>query len=554
MPRQRNSLLTVLLALWALALIAQSVVAEGRIRFREMSRPWGIDFRHHHGGSGERYMPETMVGGVVIFDYDADGDVDLFFVDGGAMPGYQGEPTRSRLLRNDSGGPDGPRFVDVTAGSGIQVTGYGCGAVAGDVDNDGDLDLYVTAFGENQLFRNNGDGSFTDVTARAGVGDPRWSGGASLADVDRDGDLDLYVANYVDFTIESHKRCGEEKGMHGYCIPSAYNNLGDRFYRNRGDGTFEDRTREAGFAAAVGAGLGVVFGDLNNDSWPDLYVANDMTPNFLFLNQGDGTFEDLSLLSGTAYGDRGPAEAGMGVDLADLDGNGLFDIVVTNFELETNSLYQNEGEGIFADVRYAIGLAQPSLHKLTFGVAFADFDHDGDQDLVVANGHINDNAEALDSVTPYRQGNQLFENVGGRFRELKNTHLDVVRASRGLAVGDLDVDGDLDVVVVNSNDLAEVYQNLTGDLSGHDRSGGWLAVDLAGASGNLLGVGARLELSGSGAVQYREARTGSSYLSQNALTVHFGAVEPERLVVRWPSGKVREIRRLPVRRRLWIVE
>jgi hypothetical protein len=529
------------------------------IRFREVSKAWGLDFQHHHGGSGKRYMVETVSGGVVDFDFDGDGDEDVFFVDGGALPGSAGsagstgEPARSRLLRNEGGG----RFADWTAQSKIAVTGYGMGGTAGDVDDDGDLDLFVTGFGPDQLFRNEGDGTFTDVTARAGVSDPLFSSSAAFADVDNDGDLDLYVVNYVDFTVANHKFCSDPaRGIQTYCHPDSYNGLPHRLYKNRGDGTFEDATRAAGLGGAVGPGLGVVFGDVDNDGWLDLYVANDLKGNFLFRNLGNGTFEDLSLLSGTAYGDNGRSEAGMGVDMADYDGDGLLDIVVTNFELETNGLYKNLGEGAFLDSRHVSRIAEPSLMFLAFGVAFADFDQDADPDLVVANGHTNDNAAEIRKGSSYRQRNQLFENLGdGRFREETASGMDVVRASRGLACGDLDGDGDLDVAIVNSNEPAEVYENVTG------APGGWLLVDLAGPAGpagkNRFGIGARLEVEAGGKKQIREVRTGSSYLSQNALAAHFGVGKSERidrLTVRRP-GTPRTVQvfvNLPANRRLVI--
>jgi hypothetical protein len=523
--------------------LASSLGAEG-IKFREVSKAWGIDFRHHHGGSGQRYMVETMVGGVVMFDFDGDGDEDLFFVDGGILPGYTGEPPRSRLFRNDGG-----RFTDWTARSGIKVTGYGVGGTAGDVDNDGDLDLFVTGLDADQLFRNNGDGTFTDVTARAGVSDPLWSSSAAFADVDNDGDLDLYVTNYVDFTVKNHKLCGDlKRKLQGYCHPDEYNPLPDHFYRNRGDGTFEDATQAAGLGGAVGPGLGVVFGDLDNDGWQDIYVANDNKPNFLFRNKGNGTFEDISLLSGTSVGENGQSEAGMGVDMGDYDGDGLLDIVVTNFELETNGLYRNLGGGAFVDSRSPAGIAEPSLLFLAFGIAFADFDQDGDLDLVIANGHINDNAAEFHAGSQYRQRNQVFENLGnGKFREDKATGMDVVRASRGLACGDLDGDGDLDVAVVDMNEPCEVYEN-TG------ASGNWLLVDFAAPSGNRFGIGARLELEAGGKRQIRDVRTASSYLSQNALSVHFGlgkSGKVDRLTVRRP-GKVQVFVGLPANRRIVI--
>ena len=301
----------------------------------------------------------------------------------------------------------------------------------------------------------------------------------------------------------------------------------------------------------MGPGLGVVFGDVDNDGWQDVFIANDNKPNFLFHNKGNGTFEDISLLSGTAIGEPGKPEAGMGVDMDDYDANGLLDIVVTNYELETNGLYRNLGEGTFIDSRSPAGIAEPSLLFLAFGVDFADLDQDGDVDLVIANGHTNDNAAELLEGSQYRQRNQVFENLGnGKFREDKATGMDVVRASRGLATGDLDGDGDLDVAIVDSNEPAEVYENVSGTAS----PGGWLHVDFAAPSGNRFGIGARLELEAGGKKQIREARTASSYVSQNALTVHFGlgkSATVDRLTVRRP-GKVQVFNGLPANRRLVI--
>jgi hypothetical protein len=538
-------------------LLAGSANAEA-IRFREVSKAWGIDFRHHHGGSGQRYFLETMSGGVVMLDYDLDGDEDLFFVDGGRLPGspsYKaGEEPRSRLYRNDGG-----RFVDRTDASGIRLAGYGSGGTAGDVDNDGDLDLFVTQFGADQLFVNQGDGTFVDGTARAGVADPLWSTSAAFADTDRDGDLDLYITNYVDFSFETFKPCSDPKThIVGYCGPESYNGLPDRFYRNRGDGTFEDATQAAGFGGAVGPGLGVVFGDIDNDLWPDLYVANDQKPNFLFRNlgiEGKGTFEDLSLLSGTALSGAGRAEAGMGVDIDDYDGDGLMDIVVTNFELESNGLYRNLGASTFSDNRFIAQIAEPSLSFLAFGVDFADLDQDGDLDLVIANGHINDRAPDLLEGSRYAQRNQVFENLGnGKFREDSATGMDVVRVSRALVTGDLDLDGDLDVVIVNSNDLTEVYENVG------EKNGRWLSVTLQGSKANRDGIGSRLELAAGGKTQIRDVRTASSYQAQNALAAHFGlgtsdvGAGADRLTVKWPSGKVQVFARIPADHRIRIAE
>ncbi len=527
-----------------LLLVPCPLPAEG-IKFREVSNAWGIDFRHHHGGSGRRYMVETMVGGLVIFDFDGDGDEDVFFVDGGSLPGYTGEPARSRLFRNDGPG----RFTDWTEKSGIRIAGYGVGGAAGDVDNDGDLDLFVSGLDADQFFLNSGDGTFTEAAARAGLGDPLWSASAAFADTDNDGDLDLYVTNYVDFTVANHKFCGDvQRKLQGYCHPDEYNGQPGHFYRNRGDGTFESASQAAGFGGAVGPGLGVVFGDIDNDGWQDLFLAHDNKPQFLFRNKGDGTFEDISLLSGIAYGPNGQPEAGMGVDLGDYDGDGRLDIVVTNFELETYALHRNLGNGAFVDSRSPAGIAEPTLLFLGFGAAFADFDQDADLDLVFANGHINDNAEEFRAGSRYRQRNQVFDNQGnGRFREDKATGMDVVRASRGLATGDLDGDGDLDVAILDMNEPCEVYEN-TG------ASGGWLLVDFAAPSGNRFAIGARLELEAGGKRQIRDVKTASSYLSQNALAVHFGvgkSAKVDRLTVRRP-GKVQVFAGLPANRRLVI--
>ncbi|HEX9668677.1 MAG TPA: CRTAC1 family protein [Thermoanaerobaculia bacterium] len=543
-------------AAFGVAFLALACPAAGELRFREAAERWGLAFRHHHGGSGRYYFAETNSGGVALFDYDGDGDNDVFFVDGGVLPGYAGEPPRSRLFRNDGG-----RFVDRTAGSGVAVAAYGMGAAAGDVDGDGDLDLYVTAFGRDQLFRNQGDGTFADVTAAAGLGDPEYSMSAAFADADRDGDLDLYLANYVDFTVETHKPCAGADGVRGYCSPGEYEGIPDRFYLNRGpdssgQATFEEAGPRLGLPPDRGKGMGIVFADLDDDGWPDLYVANDTTPNFLFRNRGRDAsgrpkFEDVSLVSGAAVSAEGRMEAGMGVDAGDYDGDGRLDLVVTNFAQETNALYRGLGGALFFDARFVSGIAEPSFPMLGFGVAFADLDQDGDLDLAVANGHVLDRPELFGSPSPYAQRNQVFENLGdGRFREVLDAGLDVVRVSRGLAAGDLDGDADLDLVVVNSNQPAEVYENLAG--------GRWLAVELVGRESNRFGIGARLELEAGGRRQVREARTASSYLSQNALTVHFGlpaaAAGVDRLLVRWPSGRRQRVEGLPAGRRLVLFE
>lgn len=532
---KRSLLFTAVLALLALPSPAQ-------ILFERATEDWGLAFRHHHGGTGKFYMVETMGSGVVIFDYDQDGDPDVFFVNGGATPGFEGDPGRSTLYRNEAPGT----FVDVTDAAGIVVTGYGMGATAGDVDGDGDPDLFVSSFGANQLFLNNGDGTFTDNTTAAGVGDPQWGTSTAFADPDSDGDLDLYVVNYVDFSYENNKPCGPPN-MRSYCHPDSYNGQHDLYYRNRGDGTFEEMAAEI-FGDTAGKGLGLVWSDLDGDLDQDLYVANDMTFNFHFQNLGGGAFEEIALLTGTAVGDHGQEEASMGVALGDVDGDGRPEIFVTHLDRETNALYSNAGGEQFNDRRFQSGLAEASLFQVGFGTVFTDLDSDGDQDLAVANGHVTHNIELRIQGPTYKQRNQVFENVGqGRYREVTASGFDTVLVSRGLAIADLDLDGDQDVTISNCDDVAEVYRNVSSQ-------GGWLRLELASATGNRQAIGARAEVVAGEKRQWQEVRTGSSYLSQSELPLHFGmgAADVDEVVIRWPNGQQRRILRPPLQRQLRI--
>ena len=532
--------------LWALCQILNPSAGgaeEGSAWFREVSSDWGVEFRHHHGGTGDLYMIETMGSGALVFDSDGDGDRDLLLIDSGPLPLDPSEEPRGALFRNVSK-PGATRFVRDEA-SGFGATCYGMGGTVGDVNGDGWLDIYLTCFGANQLFLGHADGSFARQKD-SGAEDLLWSTSAAFADGDGDGDLDLYVVNYVDFSFDDNPPCGDrERGLRSYCHPDVYSALPDRWYRNRGDGSFEEASVESGLAPeAAGSGLGVTWGDLDLDGDPDLYVANDMNANFLFRNRGDGTFEEVALLAGAALSDLGRPEAGMGIAVGDMDGDGREDLYITHLDLQTNALYRNAGDALFLDQRFVSRLGEPSMYKVGFGTAFVDLDHDGDLDLAVANGHIIHNIEAFGTGSTFRQENQVFENLGkGRFREVPDSGLTVVESSRGLAAGDLDGDGDFDLVINNSDARAEVYENRVA-------SGRWLQVDLG-----PRGLGARVEVVTGGRRSVREARAGSSYLSQNDGVLGFGLGASDRaeaVEIRWPGGKRLRLRNMPADHRLVI--
>lgn len=561
------ALIPTLIAAAAAAVAAQPT---GNLRFVDAADAWRVDFRHRHGGQGEYYMIETVGSGVVAFDYDGDGDDDLLFIDSGEPAPHGGKPGRTTLLRNDFG-LEGVEFVDATDRSGIHLDSYGMGAVAGDVDGDGDPDLYLTAFGPNRLWLNDGDGTFSPAATDYAAADPSWSASAALGDVDLDGDLDLYVTNYVDFSYDNNQLCGQpERGIRSYCHPDAYAGQPDRFYRNdleeSGAVNFVDATAELGLGNARGAGLGVVITNLDDDGRPDIYVANDMDPNLHFLNRAgkEGLrFEDDALLAGTALSDRGEAEAGMGIAVGDIDGNGFDDLIVTHLDRQTNALYANQGEGLFLEQRFVAGIAEPSMPWVGFGVDLADFDLDGDLDLAVANGHVIHNISEHQgfSEAAYAQPNQILENLGGRFTEVRDSGVTTVRVSRGLATADFDLDGDPDIVISNCNDRAEAYRN-------ESTRGSALQIDLVDRdSPNRRALGAVLELRSQAGIQRREVRAGSSYLSQNSLTQTFGltpastSAEPNgmeagdaiELRVRWPRQGNLRLPGLPSGKRLRIV-
>ena len=391
-------------------------------RFEDVAEQVGLRFVHDNGARGEFWLPEIMGSGAALFDYDGDGDLDVFLVQGASGDpgtGYRGPGTGSgatatatataRLFRNDLDKPGGTlRFTDVTSEAGLALVAQGMGVAVGDIDNDDDLDLYVTTFGDNVLYRNDGNGRFTDVTTKAGAHDTRWSTSAAFVDYDRDGHLDLFIANYVDFTPAGNKPCAEPAGRRDYCAPVAYRPVPDRLLRNRGDGTFEDVSERSGITRADGNGLGVAIGDYDGDGWPDIFVANDATPSQMWMNKRDGTFEDMGLLSGTAYNAAGRPEGSMGIASGDYDRYGDEDLVVTNIIGETFVLYENDGTGGFEDRRAAVGLATPTAMMTGFGVDWFDADNDGWPDLFIANGAVNVIPSLRASPNPFRQRNQLF--------------------------------------------------------------------------------------------------------------------------------------------------
>jgi len=534
----------------AVRLAAPAAPAGSGIQFQDVSRESGVVFTHVNGGSGEKYYVETMGSGACWLDFDGDGDLDLYVVNSTELPGFEAaaRPTH-HLYRNDGKG----RFSDVTQRAGLAASTYGMGCAAGDVDNDRDVDLYLTNFGPNVLYRNQGDGTFVDVTAAAGVGDPRWSASAAFADIDNDGDLDLYVANYVDFTLENNRFCGERKpGYRTYCHPDEYNGVPDSLYRNRGDGTYEDVSTKAGVADPAGKGLGVVFTDINDDGWQDIYVANDKTINFLYLNNRDGTFKDISMASGTGFSESGLAQAGMGTDAGDVNGDGRIDLIVTNLDYETNELYLGNGDLTFTDATFPAGLGGHCFLEVGFGTDMLDYDNDGDKDLLVVNGHIIDNIALFRDEVTYEQRRCMLENDGtGKFKEAApRLGADFIRpgVGRGLAVADYDDDGDQDFYVVNCNRAGELLRNLGGNDP--KRGGGhWILIALEGTRSNSHGVGARVRImtkdaAGKERWQMDEARAGSSYLSQNDPRLHFGlgsATRIARIEIRWPSGTVQTL-------------
>ncbi len=532
----------LLLAVLSGLLAAASPQASGvAIRLVDVAAHAGLTLLNVCGGPSKDYIVEVNGNGAAFFDYDNDGDMDALIVNGSTLENMKngGDPIVA-LFRNDGRG----QFAHVTAATGINARGWGMGACVADYDNDGFQDAYITAFGPNVLLRNKGDGTFTDETKRAGVGDPRWSTNCAFADYDRDGDLDLYVANYLTFSERTIPKRGASPdckymGLDVMCGPKDLPGEADVLYRNNADGTFTDVSRAAGIADPGHYGFGVLFTDLDDDGWPDIFVANDSVPNLLFRNNRDGTFSEIGLRSGVALSGDGKPQAGMGADAADYDGDGRLDVFVTNFSQDHNTLYQNSLDGLFSDVSYQAGVVTPGLPYLGWGTGFADFDNDALLDLFVANGHVYPEVDGFRLGTTYLQRKQLFKNLGmGRFRDVSQEvggGLLTEKSSRGAAFGDVDNDGDIDVLVINMNDRPTLLRNETASTNN------WITLQLAAKSHNRDAIGARVRLEDPTTLQIADVRSGGSYLSHNDMRVHFGlgprtTVPP--LTVRWPGGAV----------------
>ena len=509
--------------------------------FTEITTEVGLDFTHEAGATGEFHLPEIMASGAALFDFDNDGDLDIYLTNGNrALPlASTAESPLNRLFRQE---PD-RRFVDVTAESGLGDGGYGMGVALGDIDNDGDVDIYVTNYGPDRLYRNSSAGTFADVTLAAGIMVDGWSSSAAFFDYDLDGFLDLYVARYVVYKKTRENQCVDGAGRPDYCSPRVFLPVPDVLLHNNGDGTFTDVSQSAGITSISAAGLGVICEDLNNDGWTDVYVANDMYANQLWINQGDGTFRDEALLKGVAYNLHGQAEASMGVVAADVDNDGNHDLFLTHLRFQSNTLLRNLGGARgFTDVTGESGLGRPSMPYTGFGTVALDVEHDGDLDLVVVNGRVMRDSPVPGVVVPppwdrYAEPNQFFLNTGaGRFT-LAGAPVEALcgptEVSRGLAMGDIDSDGDIDLLISNIQGTARLYRN---DLPG---KGHWLGVRAVDPRLQRDAIGARITIVHDNSQQVRTISRGFSYLSSSDPRAHFGlggTSKVKRIEVRWPDG------------------
>jgi hypothetical protein len=522
-----------------------------KVRFTDVTTQSGITFKHV-ASPEKKYIVESMSGGAAFFDYDNDGDLDIYLVNSLTVDLVKTKgKTKSELYRNDGNG----KFTEVGVNAGLSDIGWGMGVAIGDYNNDGFEDVYVTCLGPDHLFKNNGNGTFTDVTEKAGVSDKRWSTGASFLDYDRDGDLDLFVANYVDFDINNLPEFGQGqtcqyKSIPVQCGPRGLKGAGDSLFRNNGNGTFTDVSKQAGVSDPDGFyGLGVMTSDFDDDGLVDIFVANDSTPNFHYRNNGDGTFKEIGFNAGTAVNENGSEQGCMGVTAGDYDHDGKIDLFVTNFADEYNTLYHNDGPNSFTDVSYAAKVAAVSLPHVGWGTKFFDYDNDGWVDLFVANGHV------YPQLPSYRQPRLLHRNNrDGTFTEVSaefGAILTENRASRGVAFGDLDNDGDVDLLVTDLDGTPQLLRNDNGNANNS------ILIKTVGVKSNRGGIGARVKVVSGDLTQTDEVRSGDSYISQSDQRLHFGLekrTKVDLIEVRWPSGTVDKISGAGVNRIITIKE
>ena len=535
----------------ALALTAFTPTApEAGTHFTDITQRAGIHFRHNAGKAGRKFLPETMGSGVAIFDFNNDGKLDLLFINSRDW-NSRGRRSPSALYRNDGNG----KFTDVTTGSGLDGQMYGIGVSTADYDNDGREDVYITALDGDHLFHNEGNGKFRDVTKQSGIDNRNFGTSAAWVDYDKDGKPDVFVANYVEWTEKGDLWCSLDGATKSYCTPEAYKGTSCKLYHNLGNGRFEDVSQRAGIADPSSKSLGLSILDFNGDGWPDIFVSNDTQPNKLYRNNRNGTFTDVALSAGVAFSEEGVARGAMGVDSADYDGSGRPALLVGNFSNQMLALYHNEGNGIFVDEAPRSELGRSSLLSLTFGTFFFDYDLDGLSDILCANGHIDEEIGRVQPKIQYQESPLLFHNEGhGKFVNVsRSTGTDFERpiVARGAAYGDLDNDGDLDVVISTNNGPAYVFRN---DLANHNH---WITIHTVGSKSGRDGLGAVVTVRCGSKSQTRMVRSGSSYCSQSQLALTFGLGKDARVdsvEVRWPSGLLQKLGPQPVDRAITITE